>query len=118
MQAEKDAKRVVKHNDSLTVGFEYKEPGSQTVDIKHDQKIDIGNNHTLHVAKDQTLTIDGKHVTSIGTTALIEAQTSILLKVGGSSILIEPAKITIKSTMLAFEASALAKITGNPVKLN
>ncbi len=118
VQAEKDAKRVVKHNDSLTVGFEYKEPGSQTVDIKHDQKIDIGNNHTLHVAKDQTLTIDGKHVTSIGTTALIEAQTSILLKVGGSSILIEPAKITIKSTMLAFEASALAKITGNPVKLN
>jgi type VI secretion system secreted protein VgrG len=118
VHAEKDANRIVKHNDTLKVGFEYKEPGSQTVDIKHDQKIDIGNDQIVHVVKDQTLTIDGNHSTRVGDTALVEAKTSILLKVGSSSILLEPAKITIKSVMFSFEASALAKITGNPVKLN
>lgn len=118
VQAEKDYNRVVKHNDTLKVGFQYKEPGNQTVEIKNDQKTEVGNNQTVHVIKDQTVTIDGKHVMKVGDTSLIEAKTSLLLKVGGSSILIEPAKITIKSTMIAIEASALGTYKAMPLKLN
>ena len=118
VQAEKDYNRVVKHNDTLKVGFLAKEPGNQTVEIKNDQSTDIGNNQTVHITKDQTVTIDGKHVMKVGDTSLIEAKSSLLLKVGGSSILIEPTKITIKSTMIAIEASALGTYKAMPLKLN
>jgi type VI secretion system secreted protein VgrG len=118
VQAEKDHNRVVKHNDTLKVGFEYKQPGSQTVEIKHNQGIEVGNNQTVHVIKDMSVTIDGKHAMDIGTTSQVQAKTSIEFKVGGSSILIEPAKITIKSTMVAIEASALGSFKGTPLKLN
>jgi type VI secretion system secreted protein VgrG len=118
IQAEKDQNRVVKHDDTLKVGFEYKEPGSQTVEIKHDQKTEVGNDQVTHVIKDQSITVDGKHTLEVTGKSLIESKDSILLKVGGSSILIEPAKITIKSTMIAIEASALASVKGMPIKLN
>ncbi len=118
VQAEKDQNRVVKHNDTLKVGFEYKEPGSQTVEIKHDQKTEVGNDQVTHVIKDQSITVDGKHTLEVTGKSLIESKASILLKVGGSSILIEPAKITIKSTVIAIEASALASVKGTPIKLN
>lgn len=118
VQAEKDCNRVVKHNDTLKVGFQYKEPGSQLVEIKHNQGIEVGNNQTVHVIKDMSVTIDGKHAMQVATTSQVEAKTSIEFKVGGSSILIEPAKITIKSTMVAIEASALGSFKGMPLKLN
>ncbi|MEN9864862.1 MAG: type secretion system tip protein VgrG [Pseudomonadota bacterium] len=118
VQAEKDMNRVVKHNDTLKVGFQYKEPGSQLVEIKHNQGIEVGNNQTVHVIKDMSVTIDGKHAMQVATTSQVEAKTSIEFKVGGSSILIEPAKITIKSTMVAIEASALGSFKGMPLKLN
>ena len=118
VQAEKDHNRVVKHNDTLKVGFEYKEPGSQTVEIKHNQGIEVGNNQSVHVIKDMSVIIDGKHAMDVGTTSQVQAKTSIEFKVGGSSILIEPAKITIKSTMVVIEASAWGSFMGTPLKLN
>lgn len=118
IQAEKDQNRVVKHNDTLKVGFEYKQPGSQTVEIKHDQKTEIGNDQITHVVKDQSVVVDGKQIVTVGDTAQVEARNSLLFKVGGSSILLEPGKITIKSGMIALEASGLGSFKATPIKLN
>ena len=79
VQAEKDCKRLVKNDDTLDVG------NNQTVTIKGDQKVTVSK------------------------TIVVEATTSIELKVGSSSIKIEPAKITLKSTQIAVEAEATAE---------
>lgn len=134
MQAEKDFNRVVKNNDTLTVGFEVADKGDQTIGIKNDQVVEIGNDQKLTVTHDQIETIDnnqtvkitvdqkldvggdqavaidGSQKVKVGTTIVIEAGTSIELKVGGSSIKIEAAKITIKSPEIEIAADANAKV--------
>jgi len=122
MQAERDFKRVVKNNDMLKVGFETAAKGDQDIAIKndrlldvgHDQKIKVGNdrgvdiakNHTVKVGADESIAVDGAQKVNVGTTIAIEAGTSIELKVGGSSIKIEAAKITIKSAQIEIAADA------------
>ena len=49
-------------------------------------------------------------VIAIGNKIVIEANTSIELKVGGSSIKIEPARITIKSVEIAVQSDANMEI--------
>jgi type VI secretion system secreted protein VgrG len=118
IQAERDFNRVVKNNDTLKVGFEKKDKGDQTIDIKNDQSLDIGNDQKIHIKNDQTLTIDqnqtvkidGNQEITVGQKIVIEATTSIELKVGGSSIKIEPAKITLKSVQIDIGADAMMKI--------
>ncbi len=118
VHAEKNMNRVVENNDTLKVGFEKCDAGDQTIDIYNDQSFTIGNDQTgkvehdqkLDVGNDQTNDIGNDQKTTIGNTCLFEAQTSIELKVGSSSIKIEPAKITIKTTQLEIKADATAKI--------
>lgn len=150
VQAEKDYNRVVKNNDTLKVGFEKKDKGDQTIAIFNDQSIDVGNDRKLHVkndqtdsidnnltvtvkgeesrtvSKDQSVSVDGGQSIKVGKTCVIEAGTSIELKVGGSSIKIEAAKITIKSAQIAIEGSgpvsvksgAVVTVEGALVKIN
>lgn len=134
IQAEKDFNRVVKNNDTLKVGFEKKDKGDQTIEIKNDQSLDIGNDQKIHIKNDQALTIDqnqtvkiagnqdetvsknqtvkidGNQEITVGKKIVIEATSSIELKVGGSSIKIEPAKITVKSVEIDIDATAMMKI--------
>jgi type VI secretion system secreted protein VgrG len=98
VQAEKDFNRVVKNNDTLKVGFEKADKGDQTISIKNDQGLDVGGN--------QTVTITGDQKVTVSKTIVIEATTSIELKVGGSSIKMEPAKITVKSAEIMVESDA------------
>jgi type VI secretion system secreted protein VgrG len=133
VQAEKDFNRVVKNNDTLKVGFEKADAGDQTIQIKNDRSLDVGNDHKEHVTNDHTVKVDNNQATTVGKdrtldvsgndtttvtgdqkvtvskTIVVEATTSIELKVGSSSIKIEPAKITIKSTQIAVEAEAAAE---------
>ena len=133
MHAERDFNRVVKNDDTLKVGFETASKGDQTIGIKNDQSVEIGNDQTikithdqietidndqtvkikvnqkLDVGGDQTVGIDGAQKVKVGTTIVVEAGTSIELKVGGSSIKIEAAKITIKSPEIEIKADANAK---------
>ena len=102
IQAEKDFNRVVKNNDTLKVGFEKQDQGDQTINIKNDQKLDVGGNQTVAVTGDQKIIVSK--------TIVMEASTSIELKVGGSSILIEAAKITIKTAQLEANADATMKL--------
>lgn len=118
VQAEKDYNRVVKNNDTLKVGFEKCDKGDQTIEIKNDQKLDVGNDQkcdvgndqTIHVKMNQKLDVDMDQKITIGKTSVMEAMTSIELKVGSSSIKIEPAKITIKAVQISIEADATAEI--------
>ena len=135
-----------KDKGDQTIGIK----NDQSLDVGNDQKIEIGNDRTLHVkndqtdnidnnlsvtvkgeesravSKDQTIKIDGGQKITVGKTCVIEATSSIELKVGGSSIKIEPAKITIKSVQVAVEgsgpvsvkSSAIVTIEGSLVKIN
>jgi type VI secretion system secreted protein VgrG len=126
IQAEKDFKRVVKNNDVLSVGVEKADQGDQSITIKHDQSVDIGHDQTVAIKNDQNVTVSGDQKITVSKTIVIEATTSIELKVGGSSIKIEPAKITIKSTQIALaadvnvelKAGAVMTIEGVLVKIN
>lgn len=116
--AEKDFNRVVENDDTLKVGFEKMDPGSQTVDIYKDRttKLETGSDD-LTVFKDKTTTVEtgndklqvkqGNHdiLVDLGK-SYYEAMQSIELKCGASSIKLEPAKITIKSTMIEVKADA------------
>jgi type VI secretion system secreted protein VgrG len=71
----------------------------------------VKNNDTLQVTGDQKITVNK--------TIVIEATTSIEFKVGGSSIKIEPAKITVKSVAIEIAADANIKIeAGAIVEIN
>lgn len=142
MQAEKDFLRVVKNNDTLKVGFEKADKGDQTISIKNDQATDIGHDQKLEIGGDQsetvtgnqTVKISGDQKVTVSKTIVIEATTSIELKVGGSSIKIEPAKITVKSAeilvqsdagttikagaMMTIKSGAIMTIEGALVKIN
>ena len=82
----------------------------RTVKITNDETVTIDNNQSITIKADQETAVKGKQKIDVGSTLVIEAGTSILLKVGGSSIKIEAAKITIKSAEIAISADANAKI--------
>ncbi|MBI3229376.1 MAG: type VI secretion system tip protein VgrG [Burkholderiales bacterium] len=109
VQAQLDMNTVIKRHETRKVGFLAKEPGNQTIEIKNDQKLEVGNDQTVHVKNNQTVNIDMDHKCKIGMTSVTEAGTSLELKVGGSSIKLEPAKITIKSTQISIAADATAE---------
>lgn len=109
LQAQLDMNTVIKRHETLKVGFLAKEPGNQTTEIKNDQKLEVGNDQTIHVMKNQKVDIDVDQKVKIGATSVTEAVTSIELKVGASSIKLEPAKITIKSTQISISADATAE---------
>ena len=130
MQAEKDFTRVVKNNDTLKVGFEKKDKGDQTITIKNDQSLDVGHDQLEHVVNDQTVKVDnnqsvtikvdqkldvggnqtvavtGDQKVTVSKSIVIEATASIELKVGASSIKIEPGKITLKAPEILVQADA------------
>jgi type VI secretion system secreted protein VgrG len=96
IQAQKDFNRVVKNDDTLKVD------NNQAVNVAKDRTLDVGGN--------QTTTITGDQKVTVSKTIVVEATTSIELKVGSSSIKIEPAKITLKATQIAVEADAAMDI--------
>jgi type VI secretion system secreted protein VgrG len=150
IQAEKDFNRVVKNNDTLKVGFEKKDQGDQTIQIKNDRTIEVGhdlsttvtndetrkvgNNQTITITKNrkldvggnETIAVTGDQKVTVSKTIVMEATTSIELKVGASSIKLEPSKVTIKSPeiavqadgMMAVKAGGILTIEGAMVKIN
>jgi type VI secretion system secreted protein VgrG len=91
-----DQKTTVTNDQTLKVD------NNQAVAIKVDQKLDVGGNQTVAITGDQKVTVSK--------TIVIEATQSIELKVGSSSVKIEPAKITIKSVEVAVKADANAAV--------
>jgi type VI secretion system secreted protein VgrG len=114
--------QVTNIDNNLTVHIK----NDQVSDIDNDLTVHIKNNETRTVDKDQALKIDGGQKVKVGTTCVIEAGTSIELKVGASSIKIEAGKITLKSVQIAIEADAamslkagaMLTVEGALVKIN
>ena len=100
------------------------ETGSQTIEIETDKTQTIQQNYSTTIAQgDHTTEVStGNHETtvSMGDLAVsvdtgkitIEAMQSIELKVGASSIKIEPAQITVKSVMVKLDGSAMTEVKG------
>ena len=110
----------------------------ETGEIIHDQKVKIGNDQKVEIGNDKTTDVEANvkleagqniDVTSkMGNIKVksnagkidIEAAMGITLKVGGSSIEMTPAGITIKSTMIdvngtmvTVKANAMAEVSGS-----
>jgi type VI secretion system secreted protein VgrG len=83
-------------------------------EVKHDEIAKIENDHKVTTTNNDSLTVSsGNH--SIDVTAGksdVTAAQSITLTVGGSSIKIEPASITISSAMIKLQASGTMTIDG------
>jgi type VI secretion system secreted protein VgrG len=94
-------------NDTLEL-----KKGNQDVDIAGNQNININGNETVSVKGDETYNVKGDQSTDISGKqqvntkggSLQKSPKSIELKVGGSSIKIEPAKITIKAPQVEIKA--------------
>ncbi len=140
--AEKNFDRVVENNDTLQVGSDKADDGSQTIQIwknrtetikTGDEKVTLEKGSRTHaIKKDDTLTIEGKNtITITGDQALTiksgnqtikvssgkietEAAQSILLKVGGATAKIEPAAITLTvgAGSAKIEAAAITLAVG------
>lgn len=123
--AEKDFERVVENDDKLKVGFETKDKGDQTIDIYNDRTVTIDKGKDTLTIKtgdrdvsidkgNDTLTIkQGNLKISIKAGACdIEAAKAITLKVGASSIKLDPTGINIEATKVVVAAKLKAEMKG------
>lgn len=128
VHAEKDMNVVVENCATLKVGFDKKDPGSQTVDIYRDRTTTLaeGNDHLQIRKGNQSIRIDAGSSTT-------EAMQAIELKVGQSCIRIDPQGVTIKglvvkiegtltadlkSAMTSIDGSGVVKVKGGIVTIN
>jgi type VI secretion system secreted protein VgrG len=125
--AEKDFNRVVENNDTLKVGFDKQDKGDQRTEIFNNQSLKVGcqqasdGSQTVEIWKNRqvqirtghdTLTIKrGDQTTKVELGACsTEAMQSIELKVGQSSIKLEPTCITLKAMNIKIEGDMLASV--------
>ena len=104
------------------------DPGDQAIEVYNNQLLKVGDSsapdgsQTIEVWKDRTAEIktgDDSTTVSAGNHSLavtagestIEAAQKITLKVGGSTIVMEPGSITIKSPQITVEGQATADVT-------
>lgn len=81
--------------------------GTETVTIEQDRKVEVHTNDNLSVSKN--IKIDA------GSEISITANSKITLSVGGSTITIEPTKISIQTVNLEMQGSVGAKLAGTNV---
>jgi type VI secretion system secreted protein VgrG len=99
--AERDFERKVENNDVLTVGSSQAADGSQTIEIWKNRTAEI------KTGNDSTKVSQGNHSLKVVVgTSTIEAAQKITLKVGASTITIEPAKISLSSPEIAVQGNA------------
>lgn len=113
LQAEKDFNWLVKHDQTGEV------QANQTLKVKDNRTITVtdGNESTSILKGTHTLTVSKASKTK-AKSILLEADQSIELKVGGSSIKLTPAGIVIKSTKIDIKGSAMVVIKGGLTKIN
>jgi type VI secretion system secreted protein VgrG len=99
--AEKDFEHKVKNNSKVMIGKAGAPDGSQTIEVWKNRSAEIKTgNDAIKVAQ-------GNHSINVDLgTSTIEAMQKITLKVGASTITIEPAKITLSSPNIAIDGVA------------
>lgn len=113
LHAERDFERVVENNDVLKVGSSKADEGSQKIEVWKDRSAEIKTgNESVKVAQgDHSLNVDAGAST-------IEAAQKITLKVGGSTIVIEPAKISLTSPEILIQGNAKIAATAPMTDIN
>ncbi|MEC8554695.1 MAG: type VI secretion system tip protein TssI/VgrG [Planctomycetota bacterium] len=108
LHATKDFKQETTNDQTVTV-----EEGNLTTKV-------LKGKHETTVKKDCSTTVEQGDIKIKASTKkiMIEAQQSIELKVGTSSIKLEPAKITLKSTQIDVKGNLGVKVSGANVKIN
>ncbi len=80
--------------------------------VGHDRKAEVGNNEQKKVGANRAVTIVETDHLSVGKTLLIEAGTSITLKVGESSIVIDPTGIELNASHITVRGGLITEIHG------
>jgi type VI secretion system secreted protein VgrG len=117
LHAQKDYKRTVEHDSTLIV--------------KHDETLTVGGNKSDKINKAYSMSAGSVSIScgpyTLGaseiketakTTFVMEAGDQILLKVGGSSITLEPGGITIEAPKITIHANGVVDIDGSLIELN
>jgi len=115
VQAEKDMKTWVKHDQKLTVD------NNRDKEVKKDETIIVGSNRTATIQQgNDKLTVSKGNMTvdvSLGKID-ITAMQSITLTVGSSSITIDQKGIALKGMLLDFKGSAMLQTSAPMTKLD
>jgi type VI secretion system secreted protein VgrG len=122
-QAQKDLTTYIKHDQTLKID------NCRMVTVKKDETVDIQNNQTIKVKQDHSLTVtNGNHTTdvSLGNVSLKadvgkidnEAMQSIELKVGQSSVKIDPMGVTITGMMIKIQGQVQTQIQGTMTQVS
>ncbi|MEM9145014.1 MAG: type VI secretion system tip protein TssI/VgrG [Pseudomonadota bacterium] len=140
-QSERDYKQIIKNNAEVTIGIEHADAGDFTQTIKNhrtetveegdhtfkvakgkevyhveaDREMTVNGSHTETIEGDQTVTISGSQTIDVTGEISITSQQKITLKVGGSTITIDTASISIESPQISVAGSGSVEISGGMV---
>jgi type VI secretion system secreted protein VgrG len=100
-----DRSEEVVHDEKVKIGHD------RNAEVINDEKLKVGGEQNVEVVKNRTtkvdladkLTVGTSYTLDAGTTITEKANTSIELKVAGSSIKIDPMGITIKAPTISIE---------------
>jgi type VI secretion system secreted protein VgrG len=128
VHAERDFNRVVKNNDTLKVGFETADKGDQSIDIKNDQTLNVGNDQKitvthdqfLTVSNDQTIVITHDQFETVDNNQTVKIKVDQKLDVGGDqAVAIDGAqKVKVGSTIVIEAGTSIElKVGGSSIKI-
>lgn len=114
IHAERDMNSRIRHCETHHVGLDQSSKIGQnrTEDVGSNEKITVGQNREVKIGTDDKLNVGQKLVIEAGTEIEIKAGQKITLVVGGSKIVLEPAKIAQTTVKVDIEGSAAAKLSG------
>lgn len=120
--AERDFKRVVENNDVLEIGMVKKSDGNQTIEVWKNRNETIHTGDRIGEVKkgnDQlTITAGNQKISIPVGQCEVTAGKKIVLKVGASSITIEPSKIVIQSPQIAITADMKAEVSASMTNIS
>ncbi|MEZ5666433.1 MAG: type VI secretion system tip protein TssI/VgrG [Alphaproteobacteria bacterium] len=123
--AEKDFKREVENDDTLTVDHDRKKTikndetievqGNRTDTVKKDETVTIEGNRTKTVKKDDTLTVDADRSATVKgkDTTTVTGDTTVTVSSGNFSLQASAGQVTIEAAQ-----SIELKVGGNSVKID
>jgi type VI secretion system secreted protein VgrG len=130
LRAEKDHKVVVVNDEAFEIGHDRTATveNDDTLTVKKDQKITVKNNQTATIENNQKITVEkgnrslqvkkGNLTTKAAFGKIsFEAMQAIELKVGPTTVKIEPSGVTISGPMVKVEAKGVAEIKGALTKV-
>jgi type VI secretion system secreted protein VgrG len=122
IHAQRDMDSVVRHDQTLVVGHDRTKTiqGMEHVTVQKDRITSIVQNDSLDVEGNSSIAVHGGAGASlrVDTHFAVTAESSMGFKVGDSSIMLLPNKITLSSPTIHIIGGSLVNINGALVKIN